>query len=108
MAGRGAVRCMGRLEDAYRACLWSRIGSRVLWEVGKAFVQPVHHTAQTVIHTLQHRRHDWDLQVSEWIGFPAKLLRDVAYCNNAVIFYLSIRICLLVFFLMVCIQMVIH
>ena len=30
-SGAAAVRCEGGLEAAYRACLWSRIGNRVLW-----------------------------------------------------------------------------
>ncbi len=30
---RGGVYCTGTLETAYRACLWSRVGLRVLWPV---------------------------------------------------------------------------
>lgn len=32
---RGGVHCTGDLELAYRACLWSRVGLRVLWPVGE-------------------------------------------------------------------------
>ena len=32
---RGGVYCSGTLELAYRACLWSRVGLRVLWPVGE-------------------------------------------------------------------------
>jgi 23S rRNA (guanine2445-N2)-methyltransferase / 23S rRNA (guanine2069-N7)-methyltransferase len=31
---RAGVSCSGTLETAYRACLWSRVGLRVLWPVG--------------------------------------------------------------------------
>ncbi|MFW6023470.1 MAG: bifunctional 23S rRNA (guanine(2069)-N(7))-methyltransferase RlmK/23S rRNA (guanine(2445)-N(2))-methyltransferase RlmL [Myxococcota bacterium] len=34
-ADRGAVRFGGALRDAYRACLWSRVASRVLWPVAR-------------------------------------------------------------------------
>jgi 23S rRNA (guanine2445-N2)-methyltransferase / 23S rRNA (guanine2069-N7)-methyltransferase len=36
---RGGVYCSGTLETAYRACLWSRVGLRVLWPVA-AFEAP--------------------------------------------------------------------
>jgi len=32
---RAGVACVGTLETAYRACLWSRVGLRVLWPVGE-------------------------------------------------------------------------
>jgi 23S rRNA (guanine2445-N2)-methyltransferase / 23S rRNA (guanine2069-N7)-methyltransferase len=32
---RGGVRGTGTLETAYRTCLWSRVGLRVLWPVGR-------------------------------------------------------------------------
>ena len=32
---RGAVRFMGKLSDGYKACLWSRIGSRVLLKLAR-------------------------------------------------------------------------
>ncbi|MCU0976164.1 MAG: bifunctional 23S rRNA (guanine(2069)-N(7))-methyltransferase RlmK/23S rRNA (guanine(2445)-N(2))-methyltransferase RlmL [Steroidobacteraceae bacterium] len=32
---RGGVYCTGTLETAYRACLWSRVGLRVLWPVAE-------------------------------------------------------------------------
>jgi len=32
---RSGVACTGTLETAYRACLWSRVGLRVLWPVGQ-------------------------------------------------------------------------
>ena len=34
---RGAVRFMGRLIDGYRACLWTRIGSRVLLRLARSY-----------------------------------------------------------------------
>jgi len=33
--GRAGVHCSGALEVAYRACLWSRVGLRVLWPVAE-------------------------------------------------------------------------
>ncbi len=33
--GRAGVHCNGTLEVAYRACLWSRVGLRVLWPVAE-------------------------------------------------------------------------
>jgi 23S rRNA (guanine2445-N2)-methyltransferase / 23S rRNA (guanine2069-N7)-methyltransferase len=32
---RAGVACVGSLETAYRACLWSRVGLRVLWPAGQ-------------------------------------------------------------------------
>ena len=32
---RGAVRFMGKLSDGYKACLWTRIGSRVLLKLAR-------------------------------------------------------------------------
>jgi len=34
-AERGGVACMGTIEQAYRACLWSRVANRVLLEVAR-------------------------------------------------------------------------
>ena len=32
---RGGVACTGSLEQAYRACLWSRVANRVLLELAR-------------------------------------------------------------------------
>ena len=32
---RGGVGCVGSLEQAYRACLWSRVANRVLLKIGE-------------------------------------------------------------------------
>ena len=34
----GAVRCLINLETAYKICLWSRIASRVLWQIKEVSV----------------------------------------------------------------------
>lgn len=49
--GRGVVYFVGKLESGYRACLWSRIASRVILRVGRARVDSpdaVYHFAKTV------------------------------------------------------------
>ena len=38
-SGAAAARCEGGLEAAYRACLWSRIGNRVLWPLLRETIQ---------------------------------------------------------------------
>ena len=38
-SGAAAVRCDGGLAAAYRACLWSRIGNRVLWPLLREAIQ---------------------------------------------------------------------
>jgi 23S rRNA (guanine2445-N2)-methyltransferase / 23S rRNA (guanine2069-N7)-methyltransferase len=51
--GRGAVTFEGEIADGYRACLWSRIASRVLLLLGKAYCD----SAKTLY--AEARRIDW-------------------------------------------------
>jgi 23S rRNA (guanine2445-N2)-methyltransferase / 23S rRNA (guanine2069-N7)-methyltransferase len=74
--GRGAVRCTGQLKDAYTACLWSRVGIRVLWQVGR-FQGTTPDELYDGLHQLpwhEHIPHDGTL----WVDFRgrSKMIRN--------------------------------
>lgn len=69
-AGRGGVRFRGTLEDAYRACLWSRLASRVLLPLARA---PA--STYDALHAAL-AEYPWETHLAPdgalWIGFTAR------------------------------------
>lgn len=71
----GAVACNGALEVAYSICLWSRIASRVLWQVATAEVASVEEMYEFAAQLSWH----------EWFSGDKKFRVNVELVQNDVI-----------------------
>lgn len=69
---RGAVRCKGNLETAYRACLWSRFASRILLQLA-TFSCPNPEQLYQAVHALDWREH---LQAKNTLAVDCVLIKS--------------------------------
>ena len=79
-SGNGSVQFTGTLEDAYRAMLWSRLGSRVLMEIGR-FEGTTQEELYDGVYEIPWEEH-MDVTGTLWIDFTG-LSRDIRHTQFA-------------------------